>query len=363
MKKYMLIGAALSVVFFACSKKDSDKPTGPIDPTVPTDTLPATKTYDASALTAASVASRGTIVKGALPAASAATGTPVLSSTIAEDTYSAIAGRYLIIPLTLTSGQITGAYVQFQGADAYFKVDFSSKTNGRVANPRPVFGRDIYGDGRDSAVVIKMPADLPTSTLKVLISVYDKAGNASKSITVNANVFNTASSADSKALSGKWSLVRTQYIDKYTNLPFDWEYPYVNHYRYGFYTCINGKLSETDDSTVTGAVKIMRSNWKTNEEYTQLNADGSGKHVYSDSLYVLKADNTCSSRNYEASNDTGNEALGWYYNATTKKLYIISDVIIYDTKDFSVEVYDAKVENGKLIITGEGGDITELEKK
>ncbi|NIG56905.1 hypothetical protein [Chitinophaga sp. Cy-1792] len=360
MKKFMLIGAALSVMFVACSKKDDDKTTVPVAPT--DSTAPGTKIYNASALTTASVASHGTIVKGALPAASAATGTPVLSSTIAEDTYSAIAGRYLIIPLTLTSGEITGAYVQFQGADSYFKVDFSRTTNGRTANQKTLLGRSIYGNGNDSIVAIKVPADVATGVVKVLISVYDKAGNASKSITVSANLFNTAASAENKALSGKWSVSRHRDVNHYTNTMGDWVNPFVYVYSNSFYICKNNKLTYTSDSTVAGATKIATTRWIMNEQYIQLNADGSGKSVASASLDILSDNNTCSSRNYESHVSAGSDVLGWYYNPTTKKFYMIGDLMAVDANAFYVGEYDAKLENGILTISDEDGT-TEYVKK
>ncbi|MBC9930948.1 hypothetical protein [Chitinophaga qingshengii] len=348
MKKLILIGAALTLTIFACSKKD-DNSNPPPDP--------ITKPYNASSLTAASVASRGTIVKGALPAASATADAPVLSATIAADTYSAVAGRYLVIPVPVEQGSIVkGAYVQFEGADAYFNIDFSKPAGGRIANQRSIFGRDIYGNFNDSAVIIKVPADVSNGVVKLLISVYNAAGKISKSVTVSANLFNTAASTDSKALSGKWKMSRLNEADG------KWINPYVADSSRSFYVCNNGTLAFASDPTAPGAVNLVQSYWKTIEEYMELNANGSAKSVYFDSSYQLNL-SSCNSRSYNGYADRGSEDLSWYYDGTAKKIYIISDIIKQSTKDFYLVIADVKLENGKLIVTEEDGYATEYTKE
>lgn len=329
MKKLMLFGFAATMLFLACSK-DKDKGI-------------ETKAYSASELTAASVAFHGTIVKGDVPAASGADA-PVLAADMANEKYAGVAGRYIIVPLFLEAGTAKGVYAKIDGADSYFSVDFTKPRNARKAGKRD-HGFARSGNAADSCLIIKVPADVKTGDIKLKVAVYDAAGKVSNTVTLSVSLYNTAAESTSQAFAGKWTLFRTQ------EGTGPWVVRGTPDTSYSSFVCVENKLQYAAPGTAN-AFNLITHIYKNNDEYIQLNANGSGASYYSDSSKSLITYNVaCDSRNYELIEDIGGGNLSWYYHPTTKQLISIEeDLESSYPQDIEVMSVSAKIENGKLII-------------
>jgi hypothetical protein len=130
----------------------------------------------------------------------------------------ALAGKFAIIKPELLNGEVAGYYISVDGANEYFKVDFTKPrilTNGRGIKPkkrssllRP-FGTDSTGNtNADSSIVITLPPDIQTpDTICVTYSPYDAQGNIGQPVTTCIIVNHLGGNAASSWLPGSWRIV------------------------------------------------------------------------------------------------------------------------------------------------------------
>ncbi|SHM02201.1 hypothetical protein SAMN05444266_106103 [Chitinophaga jiangningensis] len=351
MKQLLITGLAVVVCLISCSKKES----GTTPETQPPVDTPAksTKIYTATELTAASVAYHGSIIKGDLPGASTDADAPVLAADMATATYVAIANRYIIIPLLLTKGTAAGVNAKFEGADAYFSVDFSKPLQARVTEPVNAFSRDERQ--ADSLLMIRIPENISNSEFKLLVAVKDAAGNVSNTVNLKVTLFNTKYDTTIRALSGRWYNSRYRASDL-----LQWSSSYAPVVSNTEVRCVDNKLIR---GWVAGVepYEILNNRYVLNNEYMQFDTDGSGVSEMSDSTYILSINNsTCDKPFYNVQKRVKKSYFGWYYHTVTKRFYRVDEVIngAYPT-DITVFVVNATLENGNLIFTDEKGWQTE----
>jgi hypothetical protein len=130
----------------------------------------------------------------------------------------ALAGKFAIIKPELINGEVAGYYISVDGANEYFKVDFTKPrilTNGRGIKPkkrssllRP-FGTDSTGNtNADSSIVITLPPDIQTpDTICVTYSPYDGQGNIGQAVTTCIIVNHLGGDTASSWLPGSWRIV------------------------------------------------------------------------------------------------------------------------------------------------------------
>ncbi len=343
MKKLMLLGATATMLFLACSK-DKDKDNGP-----------ATVAYNGNTLTAAVKVNHGSVVKGDMPAATNDATAPKLSAYMTEETYAAIAGRYIVVPIIVEQGTMKGAYAQFDGADSYINIDFTKPINGRQALPEGITAR---GPVSDSGIVIKLPADIKDNVLKLTIAIYDASGKTSSKLSFPVTILNTAANKDAQAVAGKWYPVREK--DTF-NVWHDNVHNYVSNY---WFTCNNGKPYTTSDSLTAGNWKAKGNSRTDIDRWRSLNADGSGAdyNKYTRVEVVLET-SACGALLYKTDTYENNYELGWSYNPKTKKLIRVYDFVSNGhPESYFVDEEDAYLENGKLYAF-DGYYLTEYVKK
>jgi hypothetical protein len=354
MKKILLFSAVASVLIFNACKKDKDN-----DSETPTVDL-----VDRNALAEKIKVSYGTSVKGALPTATGTAVTPALREE--EDTILAISGRYLLIQPTLineSEAEVKGYYIQVNGANTYFKVDFST-TRGLRKAPKNHKSLLREGDNADSIIVIKLPENIKSDTISFTYAAYDASNNVSNHVIVYANIISEGNSADNKIFAGTWKVNRNKFNDE------AWQDYYKPDTSFVPYHCTeDGTLAycfEESASCFNLAVGIYR--------YTKYNLVFTEKNRVDEiSSYISKSLNfdlsTCDNYLYhpEVSYDD-NYTSSWSYDKTNKILTFVDDnggsnnSSYYDYYTLTVEEITAN----KLVVssTSDLGDVyfTELVK-
>ncbi|RAJ87360.1 hypothetical protein CLV59_101109 [Chitinophaga dinghuensis] len=328
MKKMMLMGAAATMLFFACSK-DKDKNNGPV-----------TVEYDGTSLTTAVKVNHGVVVNGNIPDASTDATAPKLAAEMSTDSYSAVAGRYIIVPLKMENTTVpTGAYVKFEGATSYFKIDFSKPVNGRQAGENPSLERATVAD---SGIVIQLPNDIRDKVFKLIVAAYDATGKISNPVTLSVSVLNTAANMDAQAFVGKWHPTRQK--------DTSWHPLYADVETYSWFTCRDGRPAYTYDSLSTSDWRARDYFRHYDDVYLQLLSDGSGVDYRKNTVVsVDMSKSVCGALTNVTNTTTYNLNISWGYNAATKKM-----IVVYDLggtgkmSDFMVTEAEVYLENGKL---------------
>jgi len=126
----------------------------------------------------------------------------------------AFAGRYAIMQPTVLSGEIKGYYVALNGANEYFKVDYTKPRDiaGRVNRPdprsasflTPRANRTTNGNV-DSSIVVVLPPNIQVpDTFCITYCAYDSLGNVSNPVTTCIIVNSLGTDANGGWINGVW---------------------------------------------------------------------------------------------------------------------------------------------------------------
>lgn len=318
MKKILLLCAvACTVTFYAC-KKDSATDT---NTPAPQDTV-AVSAIDPVALSSSvKIGYGGTSVKGAFPATTTATETPVLDSIYNGRIYTTVNNRYVLIYPRVRSGFISGYYLKINGADSYFKIDYTAASGLRKAR-NPNHGTRDEVNNMDSSIIIKLPAGLKGDTFSIKYAAYDSLNHVSNTITAIVNVIAPADSTNDALLAGSWHYVgykNTESDDWQTNVEQDSSY-------LRYYKCVDNKIVMTQDDEIPDVVLLAT--YKNKYTYNiQFSAENGCQRIYYYSNRNLNLDESSCSNYVYTPNSEGTDIYsgGYSYDATTKVITLIKD--------------------------------------
>jgi hypothetical protein len=310
MKKIILFSAVVCTIalFHAC-KKDSSS-------TKPPTTEELADTIDPVALSATIKVGHGTSITGEMPATTAG-GPTLLTEGYDNRTYEAISNRYIVIYPQSDKGYVAGYYVKINGANSYFKVDFSTASGLRKAGKH--HGLREEGDNSDSSIVIKLPAGLKADTFSIRYAAYDSLNRVSNTLTAIVSLVATDSS-DNSLLAGTWRLNRVKENDG------EWEHidEHAADSSNQYYACTDGHPEpgcsgefckniayEFYGETLSDII------FSTGNKYSE--------HIIRVDQVLNTALSTCSDLVYSNGGLDTTFAGGYSYNPSTKMLIIIYD--------------------------------------
>jgi hypothetical protein len=160
----------------------------------------------------------GVRTQGAPPAPR---GTDLQLDNSTSEPLKAFAGRYAIIKPEILTGDVQGYYVALNGANEYFKVDYTKPRDlpGRQAGSihrrnKPFQAADASRQQRngnvDSSIVVVLPASIQVpDTFCVTYWAYDSVGNISNPVTTCIIVNNLGTDANGGWLIGNWKITST----------------------------------------------------------------------------------------------------------------------------------------------------------
>jgi hypothetical protein len=316
MKKILLFSAvACTVGFYACKK---DSATDTKTPT-PQDTVAAPAIDPVALASSVKIGYGGTSVTGAFPATTTSAATPLLDSIYNGRIYSTVNNRYVVIYPRVRSGFISGYYLKINGADSYFKIDYTAAYGVRKASHKNQGARDEVNN-IDSSIVIKLPAGLKGDTFSIKYAAYDSLNNVSNTITAIVNVIASADSTNDALLLGSW------HYTAYKNYETDEWVPISEEDSTGinYYTCVEGKLVNLGGGDNTVPVMQYRNTYTYNLQFSAKNAY---QQIYYQNYRSLDLDlSSCSNYIYTSYSENSDIYSGGYaYNATTKAITLIHD--------------------------------------
>jgi hypothetical protein len=313
MTKIILLSAvACCMVFYACKKDGDTDSTKP----APEDTIAAPLIDPVALASNVKIGYGGTSITGAFPATTTSAATPVLDSIYDGRTYNTVNNRYVVIYPRVMSGFISGYYLKINGADSYFKIDYSSAYGVRKAKSKKTGARDAV-DNVDSSIVIKIPDGLKGDTFSIKYAAYDSLNNVSNTISAIVKVSASANATDDALVMGSWH--ETAYKDYETA---DWEPKNdIDSGDFRYYICVDGQLQDSD-----GGIEIP--SYRTTNTYDLI---FSAKNAYQmvnfyNRSYLDLGQSSCS--NFVFNLDYGGTEYnngGYSYNATTKVITLIND--------------------------------------
>lgn len=329
MKQSLIISAvACSMAFYACTKTETVVTTvTPPPESVVIDTTPAfVRTIDPIALSAAlTIGYGGTSTKASFPASSADAAAPKLNPDYNGRTYYAVNNRYVVIYPRTTEGFIAGYYLTVNGADSYYKIDYgvfneNLNQDRKAARSKNTHVNSIRENGghEDSAIVIKLPANLKGDTFTVKYAAYDKENRVSNPVTAIVSVLASKDATDDSKLLGNWE------IASYKSRNNDWEENYESYYYIRTLYCYNNLINYWGN----GENKGEHTYQKGKSTYTySFNANNAFTYTSNRVDSVLDLTNsTCSDYLFTQSyNDTYTDFGGYSYDASTKTIAVIWD--------------------------------------
>lgn len=312
MKQIFAYSAMLcSIAFFSC-KKDSSSSSG-------------TAAYSASAISTGMKVGYASKVKGSAPVSFKVAGAPVLDSLYDYLTYTAINSRYVVIRPHVYSGNAQGYYLTVNGADSFFKIDYTAAYNLRKAKTANKHSA-AKGDVNDSAIVIKLPSSINSDTFSIRYAAYDDDSAVSNYITAIISIAGKDTS-DNQKVAGTWRLNRTKYIDESDGETEDntsWSDTII----YGLdttsymYSCNNGTLTQDNSGSISVPTYILG---YIAQDYT-FAANGQVSYLYNYTEKDLSWNNSCGSTyQYDDYSETDSFVGGFNYNASSKILTIVVD--------------------------------------
>jgi hypothetical protein len=196
------------------------------------DSIPQVSSKDPGALSEAITVWHGKRTTGTMP--SPGNTTDIVLGTPDESSVPATPGYQACIHTNIQSGDVAGYYVQINGANEYFKIDYTkpvvvqsttqkgsistasvhqfghaSETTTQRRSPISVMGSgDNYND---SLIVINIPTNIKTpDTVCVTYMAYDFNNHVSNPVTTCIYVSHLGGDSDSKWLEGTWNITRLE---------------------------------------------------------------------------------------------------------------------------------------------------------
>jgi hypothetical protein len=373
MKKYLLLFTIAVVAFVACRK------------TTDSGTISAA---DVSKISTSLTVWHGKNTKGTVPTNPG--GSIILDST--QQTIVSYKGGYVVIHPNVQNGTVAGYYVQIDGANSYFKVDYSTSQQRPVLTQRPAIGAqqhqrvrrkflsrpvDSTSNSADSAIVIQLPDNIAPGTFCMQYWAYDANGYTSAPVTVCVTIDQLGAS-DGSSWTGNWNITRYKYepyddgYDEYITDTTWHNNPYDTTNIDGYYKqfCVDGHLSYDSGSyydpntnqSITGpseAILVPDIYWYNNFIFT-LSANGAWTDKGSDGeKYYNGYYGSCDSLSYyyTKSEDSFSDIGGWSYNAGTNKFTIVEKDSIGSVEDTWVDEFDVlqKTANSFTIYEAQNG--------
>jgi hypothetical protein len=347
MKKALFLGAfAVAIALYACKKDNKTTPDTPAGPD-------STYLSDRKTIADKIKVAYGTKIQGNIPAATGSEDAPTLASE-REDTIQAMNSRYIVvIPYHEEASKyaIKGYYLKINGTDSYFKVDYTQARGFRQAPKKTLGLRE--GDFIDSAIVVKLPDNVVSDTISFTYAAFDSLNNVSNHVNVTARVQSNGNNTDNKAFFGNWKATsitgegETQEIGKPDSA-------------FGFYHCVDGKI---DGCTGTsGCFQIADAISERHLELT-FSDDKNGYRQVSGSIssWLDFTKTVCDNIVYRTEEYTSSLAGGFYYDAVSKNIYVITDNDGYSQEFLYIGIMPIPVEEitaTTLKITIDGAQIT-----
>jgi hypothetical protein len=212
---------------------------------------------------------------------------------------------------------VSGYYVKIDGANTYFKIDYSNAIGLRKAN-QPGF-RDDRGN-IDSSIVIKLPAGLKGDTFAIKYAAYDSANHVSNTLTAIVKLV-AADSTNNSLLLGTWRLNSTKENDN------EWAEPNVYSLDSATqnYTCVDGHLEPGCTQESCMDIAYERSG---DTRYDMIFSAGNGyMERFTRIAESLNTESSsCSNLVYDDNGGFDDIYIGGYsYNPATKEFILIYD--------------------------------------
>ena len=255
MKKTVLTLGIISLFFTACKKEQAT-----------TSDQPTINVSDTKALTSAITVYHSSKIKGAVPAPSTGAGAPVLDPGSDNQQINAMNGRYAVIKPSVFSGDVAGYYLKINGADFYYKIDFSKPrlSANRLAGKTTGLHNRLFSIGRqananradstqpgyaDSSIIIQLPANIGTGTFCAEYWMYNDQDQLSNPIKICVTVNQLGGGADGAGFVGKWKETKEKYTDprqdtNWHTITYAKEYAETSNF-----LCDNGVLYYSTDSS------------------------------------------------------------------------------------------------------------------
>ena len=330
----------IALVLFSCKKSGKDN-----------EPMPGINPTDGQAVSAAVKVWHSSRITGQSPAPSINPSRPELDPASNDQKIYAVAGRYAVIRPTLMSGNIAGYYLHIEGANDYFKIDYSlpaHRTSGirdsKLALLRRKMeatlhfrGMDSTDDGNgilDSTIVINIPSTIQPGTFCVTYYVYDSSGLVSDPVETCISVESFGGDASTASyLAGKWKLIATR--DSLPTEPweaFDYEpevqlqtyfcnYDSTEDRFYASETCNSGSCPSFIDTVLYNKFEKVDLSFTAEgglrEEYKYQFKNFFPSYNYCDQL-----------ENWLDITDEGDMLGAWSFNASTNKLILIVEFVV-----------------------------------
>jgi len=316
MKKILFFGILACILAFNACKKSSDDQGGDTEEPVKIDTV---YLNDRVALASKVKVAFGISTPGMIPAATTASGTPVLVEN--KNIVDAISGRYIVIKPNFSyyESTIKGYYVSIVGSSVHFEVDYS---NGRgFYRQAPQVQNSLFreGDYVDSSIIVKLPKYIVGDTLSLSYAAYDSLGHISNKVLAHVRIHSQNGIADYQDFVGSWK------VNRKTDANGVWQNYYVPDTSRTHFACENGKVQyclNNQQSCFEGIAAITAVTkydlmFTDQNEYSEL---------FSATLSRVVMDNsTCDKLNYGTQTVSKLEKGGWSFNPETKIMTIVVD--------------------------------------
>lgn len=316
MKKVLFFGMlACSLAFYAC-KKDAKEDTGGDEPPAKIDSVYLS---DRALLSTKVKVAFGISTPGAIPAATTASGTPVLVEN--KNIVDAISGRYIVIKPTFSyyESAIKGYHVSIVGSSLHFEVDYSASRGFYRQAPQPEGSLFRMGDYVDSSIIVKLPKYIVGDTLSLSYAAYDSLGHISNHVLAHVRIHSQNGIADYQDFVGFWK------VNRKTDENGVWQNYYIPDTSYTNFTCASGKVQyclNNQQSCFPGIAAITAVT-KYDLMFTDMNEYS---ELFSATLSRVVMDNsTCDKLVYGTQTVSKLEKGGWSFNAATKIMTIVVD--------------------------------------
>jgi len=275
----------------------------------------------------------------------------------------AFAGRYAIIQPEIVTGDVQGYYVALNGANEYFKVDYTKPRDipGRQAasirhRSKPFqtanASRQQRNGNVDSSIVVVLPASIQVpDTFCVTYWAYDSIGNISNPVTTCIIVNSLGTDANGGWLVGNWKLTATWGPS--------WGHDTVLYNKWSLYDMQYGCYFDT----ITGT-SYLASTWNNvpvivgdsvfyRKQDLVFGVNGGQKYEEDQSYRILDAQNSnCTNFVFFPIDNTTDVITGaWSFNSSTNKI-----TLIFEFDDMGIPVVEAweydviKVANNNFIM-------------
>ncbi len=275
----------------------------------------------------------------------------------------AFAGRYAIIQPQIVTGEVQGYYVALNGANEYFKVDYTKPRDipGRQSNmsrqrktpfQTAQVSRQQRNGNVDSSIVVVIPASIQVpDTFCVTYWAYDSLGNISNPVTTCIIVSSLGTDANGGWLVGEWKLTATWDSSWHDTIVYNkWS---LYDMQYGCYFDSISQSSYLAPVWMNSSPVIVGDSIFYRKQNLTFGVNGGQKFEEDATTKILDASSsTCSNFVFFAPQNSTDVMTGaWHYNSVTNKVTIIFEFDDLGTPVVEAWEYDViKVNNNHFIM-------------